>query len=195
MKNNSGKEKIKIYKGDYGYIREQRKIEIAKTIGLLVLPVALYVAGFISTGSNKNLLTFVAILGSLPFARCAVNLMLFLRAGVCCKEETFKKIVGAGIEATYYDLYYTSYKHNFPIACMILKRGCLIVYTDRDDFDEEAFMTHMKEVLAMCQGENINVKLYKDVDKFIERARELNALKDDDQDYGFILENLLSVSI
>ena len=61
--------------------------------------------------------------------------------------------------------------------------------------DAEAFEAHLKEVLKNCGGEKISVKVFTDTDKYIERARELNALSGEDADYSFILENLLSVSI
>ena len=127
------KKENKIYKGDYGYIKEQRKIEIIKTLILLALPIALYIIGFVSTGSNKNLLTFAAVLGCLPMARSAVSMVLFIRAKECCSEETFKQIVSAGVAMTYYDLYYTSYKKNYPVAAELLKRGCFIALTESDD--------------------------------------------------------------
>ena len=189
------KEKTKIYKGDYGYIKEQRKIEIIKTMILLALPIALYLIGFISTGSNKNLLTFAAVLGCLPMARSAVSMVLFIRAKDCCSEETFKKIVSAGVAMTYYDLYYTSYKKNYPVAAELLKRGCFIALTESEDVSEEDFEAHFKEIFKNCGYENVTVKLFKDTDKFIERARELNALEYDDKDYAFLLENILSVAI
>lgn len=189
------KDKTKIYKGDYGYIKEQRKIEVIKTIILLALPIALYVIGFISTGSNKNLLTFAAVLGCLPMARSAVSMILFMRAKECCKEETFKKIVSAGVAMTYYDLYFTSYKKNYPVAALLLKRGCLIALTEAQDLSEEDFEAHFKEVFKNCGYEGVTVKLFKDTDKFIERARELSALEDDGKDYVFLLENILSVAI
>jgi len=189
------KEKAKIYKGDYGYIKEQRKIEIIKTLILLALPIALYLIGFISTGSNKNLLTFAAVLGCLPMARSAVSMVLFIRAKDCCSEETFKKIVSAGVAMTYYDLYYTSYKKNYPVAAELLKRGCFIALTESEDVSEEDFEAHFKEIFKNCGYENVTVKLFKDTDKFIERARELNALEDDGKDYAFLLENILSVAI
>ncbi len=187
--------KPKIYKGDYGYIKAQKKTEIIRTAVLLALPIAIYLIGFISTGSNQNLLTFVAVLGCLPMARSAVSMVLFLKAKECCSEETFKKIVGAGVNVTYYDLYYTTYKKNFTVASLHLKKGCLIVLTEDKDVDVEAFEAHLKEVLKNCGGEKISVKIYTDTDKYIERARELNALSGEDTDYSFILENLLSVSI
>lgn len=193
MKKNENK--VKIYKGDYGYIKAEKKIEIYRTIGLLALPIMLYLIGFFTTGSNRNLLTFIAVLGCLPMARSAVSMFLFLRAGECCSEETYKKVVGSGVQATYYDLYYTSYKKNYSIACVLLKRGCFIALTDDEKMVPEEFEEHMKGILANCGGEKITVKLYKDADKFIERARELQALPDDARDYAFILENILSVSI
>ena len=192
MKN---KDKVKIYKGDFGYIKAQKKVEIIRTSVLLALPIALYIMGFLTTGSNKNLLTFVAVLGSLPFARAFINLLLFFRAGVCCSEDTYKKIVGNGVECTYYDLYYTSYKENFKVAALLIKKGCLIVYTESTDVNVEHFENHLKEIMKNCGGENYTVKVFTDVDKFIDRAKELNALTDNSEVNTFIYENLLSVSI
>lgn len=185
----------KIYKGDYGYISHQKKLEITKSVILLALPIAIYIMGFLSTGSNKNLLTFVAVLGALPFARSAVNTFLFIKAGVCCSEETFKKIVSAGVSVTFFDLYYTTYKVNYPIAALHIKRNCLIVYTEKEDTDIDGLEKHLKNVLSNCGGDKFTVKAYTDIDKFIDRTRELNSLEGNDADYSFIYDNLLSISI
>lgn len=42
--------------------------------------IGLYVMGYVTTGSNKNLLTIVAVLGCLPACKSLVNLILFLKA-------------------------------------------------------------------------------------------------------------------
>ena len=188
-------EKTKIYKGDFGYMKYRKKVEIAKTLFLLALSVILYVAGYIATGSNQNLLTFAAVLGCLPMARSAVEAVLFIKAGECLSEETYRKIEAENLDITYYDLYYTSYKKNFPVAAIKLKKGSLIALSLSDKVEASDFEEHIKGILANCGGSNIAVKLFKDTDKFIERARELNALSGDDPDYSFILENILSTAL
>ncbi|MCR4959841.1 MAG: hypothetical protein K6A74_00130 [Lachnospiraceae bacterium] len=188
------KKENKIYKGDYGYIREQRKLEIIKAAIMIVLPVAIFLTGYFATGSNQNILTFVAVLGCLPMASNAIHAYLFIRAKGC-SEELYKKLVGAGIASTYYDLYFTAYKRNYQVSALILKKGCLIAITEDMNMDLTEGEDHIKDVLSKCGGEKISVKFFNDADKYIERARELSALSDDNKDYSFIYENIMSVSI
>ncbi len=188
------KNENKLYKGDYGYIVRQRKVEIIKTIIMLILPISLYLIGYITLKTNQNLLTFVAVLGCLPMANCAVQMVLFIKAKGC-SPDLYKKLVGAGVVCTYYDLYFTSYKKNFQVSALILRKGCLILLTEDPKMILPDGEKHLQDILKNCGGENIKVKFYNDADKFIERARELNDLKEDDKDYSFIYENLMSVSI
>lgn len=44
----------RIKKGQYGYIKSQRKIEIIKTLSLFLLSLAIYLGGYITTGTNKT---------------------------------------------------------------------------------------------------------------------------------------------
>lgn len=81
----------RIKKGQYGYIKSQRKMEIIKTVSLFLLSLAIYLCGYWTTGTNKNLLTVVAILGCLPASKCAVNMIMFIRAKGC-SEELYQKI-------------------------------------------------------------------------------------------------------
>lgn len=187
-------EKKKILKGDFGYIKAQRKIEIIKTAILLILPFALYFLGYITTGSNQNLLTFVAVLGCLPMASAAIQAVLFVKAKPC-SEDVYKKIVGSGVIVTYYDLYFTSYKKNFQVSALFLWKNTLIALTEDDKMVLTEGEEHLKGILSNCGGDNITVKFYTDADKFIERARELTALGADERDYSFIYDNIMSVSI
>ena len=57
------------FKGTYLYLDTQKKYEIAKTAILYSLSVAIFLTGYISTGTKKNLLTIVAVLGVLPASK------------------------------------------------------------------------------------------------------------------------------
>ena len=53
--------KNKCTKGEFLYFQKKKNMEIIKTLLLFGISAALYVAGIIATGSNKNYLTIVAI--------------------------------------------------------------------------------------------------------------------------------------
>ena len=59
----------KAVKGTYGYIKTKRTFVLLRTILYFIISLALLFAGIISTGSRKNLLTVVAVLGCLPAAK------------------------------------------------------------------------------------------------------------------------------
>ena len=107
--------KNKKKKGEYGYIASQRKWEIAKTAFLFALSLAIYLTGYISTGTNKNLLSIVAVLGCLPASMCAVNMILFLRAKGC--PDSLHDEISAHSEglSQLYDCVFTSYERTYEL--------------------------------------------------------------------------------
>lgn len=183
-----------IKKGNYGYISFQRKIEIIKTLFMLALSIGLYRLGIYSTGSNKNLLTLVSVLGCLPMAKFAVNSIMFIRASGCSKE-LFEKIKGNSIEPLFYDLYFTSFKKNFQISALYYKKKNLIMVTEDSKTDLQAGEEHIKTVLSNCGLEGITIKIFDDNQKFIDRVSDLSSLPEDEKDLTVLRDNILSVSI
>ena len=59
----------KIAKGQYGYMDKQRKRVIITTISYYAISLAIFAMGYITTGSKRNLLTIVAVLGLLPASK------------------------------------------------------------------------------------------------------------------------------
>ena len=57
------------------------------------ISLAIYLAGYLTVHSNKNLLTIVAVLGCLPASKSAVSMIMFLRAKGC-SEALKAKIDG-----------------------------------------------------------------------------------------------------
>ena len=102
--------KRKVRKGCYGYLAYQKKTSLIRTILFFALSLAIYIMGILSTGSNRNLLTIVAVLGCLPACKSAVSTIMFFRASGC--SETAKKKIAAydDILTGFYDMYFTSYK-------------------------------------------------------------------------------------
>jgi len=184
----------KIKKGDYGYIKHQRNIEIIKTIFMLVLSFALYRIGIYSTGSNKNYLTLVAVLGCLPMAKFAVNATMFTRAKGC-SEDVYSYLSKSEVKPWFYDLYFTTLKKNFQVSALYYKKKNLILLTEDEKIDTNACVEHLETVLKNCGYDNATVKVFDDKNKFSERLNELSKLQEDENDLTVLKDNILSVSI
>lgn len=185
---------MKYKKGTYGYINAHKKIEILKTVLMLLLCVATYFLGLKTTGSKNNLLTFVAVLGCLPMAKFAVNAVLFLKAKSCSKE-VYEKISEASLEPTFFDLYFTGYKKNFQASALYYKKNTIIIFTEDEKVDDNLFVEHLNGILENIKVTNVTIKIYHDLSDYISRLSELSNLEDDKKDHTFLLENILSVSI
>lgn len=184
----------RIYKGEYGYLKFQLKIEIVKTLAMLILSLACYFIGLKTTGTNQNLLTFVAIFGCLPMAKFMVNVVMFIKAKGC--TEDFKLSVdNTGVKPVYFDLYMTDYKKNYQLSALTYKKGVILACTEDDKtipLDAEA---HIKTVLANINVSDVNVKVYKDKNKFLDRLNEIGLYNEAENNEAEIIENLLSVSL
>lgn len=184
----------KIYKAEYGYIKHQKKIEIIKTTLMLFLCIAVYLIGYLSTGSNKNLLTFVAVLGVLPMARSAVSAVLFTKA-TGCSAELHDELVAKKLPVTFYDLYMTTYKVCFQFSAATYKRDCFVLLTEDPKMDVAAAEEHVREVFKNAGNTTATIKVFTDKDKFINRLSELALMEDDGKDNEFLFDNIVNVSI
>lgn len=70
-------------KGTRGYLRTQKNYEIIRTVLYFAISIALFIAGWVSTGSRENLLTIVAVLGCLPACKSLVEMFMYLRYKGC----------------------------------------------------------------------------------------------------------------
>lgn len=159
------------------------------------ISLALYIAGYLTTHSNKNLLTIVAVLGCLPASKSAVNMIMFIRAKGC-SEDTYNKIIKKSADLCQrFDLYLTSYQKNFQISHIIMKGHTMVGLTEAMNFDEKACYSHLKDMFSKNGIKNVTVKIFSDVDKYLCRLEEITQSGiEEDNDFQeatlHLLENL-----
>lgn len=156
-------------KGTYGYIKRQRRWEITKTVLMFAISISLYVAGYIATKTNKNLLTLAAVLGCLPASRSAVSMFMFFRAKGCSVQ--LREAIGdraAGLSERY-DLYLTSYAKNFPISHAAMCGKEMAAITEQADFDEKACYQHLRTMFSQNGFRDVKVEIFRDREKYLER--------------------------
>lgn len=185
----------KCIKGEFLYFQKKKKSEIIKTVLMFGISAALYLAGYITTGSNKNYLTIVAILGCLPASKSAVSMIMYLRAKGC-PEKVYEVINGKfGNETGAYNLYFTSYDKNFDICHVFVKGMTVIGYTENTKIVESAFEEHIKTVLNRDAITGVNIKLYKDLQKYVTRIEQMQNLENEKSREKDIMKTLFAVSL
>lgn len=187
--------KNKYTKGDYLYLQNKKKAEIIKTIVFFGISAALYLAGYISTGSNKNYLTIVAVLGCLPASKSAVSMIMNLRVKGC-SETAYKTISEKmGENAGAYNLYFTSYDKNYDMSHVFAKGMTIIAFTETVKISEAGFEEHIKNVLNRDAIKGVNVKVYKDLEKYLSRMEQMQNLENEKSREEDIMKTLYAVSL
>jgi len=169
----------KYSKGDYEYAKYHKNRVILFTIILFAVSISLYLLGYITTKSNKNYLTIVAILGLLPASKSLVSVIMNLK--VKTSDITFKNKVDENINKLcgMYHILFTSYDANFYFSHLTITNNSLICFCDDPKVDEKKFKEHLEKHMKI-EGidNNIIIKVFKDEDSYIKRLIDLNKLED-----------------
>ena len=169
-----------IAKGSANYIRIQRKYELARTILFFVLSASIFLIGFLSTHSKRNLLTIVAVLGVLPAAKSFVSFIMFCKFKGCRQQLTdqLASLVKDCPLVHSFDRVFTTYDKNYEIEHLLVYQGDIIGFLDmykaeKKDFDMEAFEKHIDSVLKAEGQLNKKIYLLKEESKYLKRVEDI----------------------
>ncbi len=192
----------RVKKGEFGYISYRRKVVFIRTAVFFALCAAIFLIGYITVGTRKNLLTVVAILGCLPASKSLVNAIMFARAKGC-SEEAHQRIEGTDLSelkdhaAFAYDLYMTSYDRNFPVSHITVYKNMVTGLAEGLDNDmQNACAKHIEEHLKTDGFKDLTVKIYSDADKYADRLVKLSSLEaSGGHDNTSVLNTLTAISL
>lgn len=165
--------KMIVKKGSYGYIENRKVVTALRTLLFFAVCIGLYIMGYLTTGTSKNLLTVVAVLGCLPACKSSVNLIMFLKAKGCSEALREKVHVYDEELTTFYDMYFTSYQKNFPVSHMALKGNVLCGITENPKCDCNEAQKHLEQMLLQEGIKNMTVKIFSHIDKYTDRLGQL----------------------
>lgn len=183
------------YKGTKNYINTQKKYVIARTILLAALSVSLYVIGYVTTKTNKNLLTIVAVLGCLPASKSAVEMIMFLRYKSSPKEITESIEQYVGRLPHIYDMIFTTYDKNFYVDHIAVAGNTVCGFSSSAKTDAELCEQHILSVLKLDGHKNVSVKIFKDMKKYTERLKQMQSLEAQEVQSDELLASILSVTL
>ena len=161
-------------KGQYEYAAFNKKKSILIAAAMFSLSLIIYFTGVTTTGSNKNLLTIVAVLGMLPASKLLVAAIMSLRVKVV-DEEVKNEIDEATQNLNgFYHMYFTSYDKNFAISHMIVNKKVLICFYEDQKFNKDAFKEHIETMMKRAGHSNIVVSVTNDIEKYCHMLSDLD---------------------
>lgn len=184
-----------VYKGTKNYINSQKKYEIIRTIIYFFLSLSLFAAGYITVKTTVNLLTVVAVVGCLPACKSLVGAIMFL------KFKSLSTQADAQIEAVrktipqLYDMVFTTYDKNYVVSHMVINGNTICGYSEDKNFKEKDFNTHIRKVLQTDHYNNVTVKIFTDLNKYLERIEQLEQLEAENANILGIMDTLKSVAL
>lgn len=183
------------YKGTQNYLKTQRGYEIARTILYFAVSFSLFISGWITTGERTNLLTIVAILGCLPASKSAVEAIMFCRYQSLDPKIADQIQQAAGNLTSLYDMVFTGYQNTYVVNHIVVKGNTVCGFSEKKDFDEAGFSKHMTPLLKADSFCDVNVKIFTDLKKYLERLEHMQELSCDEKNTAGIAETLKNVSM
>lgn len=182
--------KKKHIQGDYEYYNEKKWHVILWTILCFAISLAIYAGGYLTTGSNKNLLTIVAVLGLLPASKSAVSMILYLRYHGCSAEnyELLKDKLDGFLHG--YGFVFTTYQKNYEAAACTVKNGYICGYLTNHSDSARDLEEHING-LAKQNGLKATVVMYTKPEDFIKRLDVLREKEAENEDGDRKLYKLL----
>lgn len=165
---------MKIEKGQPGYIKARKTRYLMLAAAEFAIVIAVYVLGYLQTGSKANLLTIVAVVGCLPAAKMLVEFITML-PHKSIEPDRYQEIEKkADLVIRGYDMLITSTEKVMPLDAVVISGHVVCGYTSSPKTDETALARHIKNILKDHHFEKMTVKIFHDYSAFLARAEGMN---------------------
>ncbi|MDD2980490.1 MAG: hypothetical protein PHN80_11000 [Hespellia sp.] len=171
----------RIHKGEPGYLKSQRTLEIIKAVVAFALVLAVFLAGYLHTHTKANLMTVVAILGCLPASKVMVGVITRFPYQSIDAEKANEIRSKTENLMVIYDMIITSREKIMPVDCIVIFGHTVCGYTCSEKMDLNYINGYIKEMLGQNQIQKVSVKIFHDYVKFFTRAEGMNSMAAIDQ--------------
>jgi hypothetical protein len=180
----------KVQRTDKGYLATKRTREIIKTVIYFAVPIALFIAGFVTTKTRLNVLTIVAVLGMLPASRSLVTTIMYIKAkGI--SEEDYAQINELVTPLTNsYDNVFTTYEKTYEVPSVVVRSGNVCGYVAKEYKTLAALEKHLTTCIKK-EGYSVNVKIFENLDAYKNRLQSIVKLEETEQEKDLAIRQIL----
>lgn len=162
----------KVSKGKFGYTVSHRKWQILKMLLYIALALGVFLAGYLTTKTTKNVLSIVALVGSLPISKEMVGVVMSYRRKPMEKKLYEEISAKAGNLEQIYELLFTTNEKSYGVEAAIIEGKDVICYTVDPKCEVNVLQKHLLKMLD-ANGYKENVKVFTDYKKFMDRVGDL----------------------
>ena len=162
----------RVAKGKFGYTLSHRKWQIMKMSLYIVLALAIFLIGWITTKTTKNIMSIVAICGALPISKEMVGVIMSFKRKPMDRSVYEQISLRAGDLEQIYELLFTTQEKSYTAEAVIIEGKDVICYTNDPKCEVIALQKHLIKMLD-ANGYKQNVKVYTDLKKFLDRVADL----------------------
>ena len=118
---------MKKNKGEWGYVNYQRKRVMLITLVLYICTIGIYLFGYYTTHTTKNIWTIIAVLSILPASKSMVNLIMFMRFK-SLKAEVYNDYSSAIMDIpAIYEAPFTTYEKTYFVDALTCRSNTVTV--------------------------------------------------------------------
>lgn len=171
MKKSNKQIKARIEKGDYGYLKKNKLIQLIVTLVLMSIVCIIFYTGYIKYGNTKNIFTVFAILSVLPMAKFVVGYLMIVKHSSISIDE-YNKIQENIKHKLIYDLIISSPERTYPVKVVIVQDNSVCLYIPDEKvkkIEAEKYVRSFLEKECKVSAVKVACKL----DEFIKIASSL----------------------
>ncbi len=169
-------------KGEYGYLRYKRKTETIKSIVFFAIAMAIFVIGYISTGTKKNWFTVLAVVSMLPVAKQITVTILYYKYKSGTKEVFDRMKAHEKSALCLSDIVITAYDKTFELMHVAIVGNTVIGYSEKKKTSEKDGEVYLKNIIEQNGYQGVSVKIYKKEKDYIDRLVQMQEHLSKDKD-------------
>lgn len=170
----------KVRKGAAGYVRSQRVRRALVMLIMFAIPIGLYYTALAITGTQKNVLTIVAVVGLIPAARFAVSFIMIMLSREADAEAVAETEKTASALVRAYELTVTAYEGRMTFDSIVICGNevvCCALGEKKEGLQEKTALMqkHINRILNSNGYFGSNVRIFTDLKHFGERLKQISA--------------------
>ena len=167
---------MKIEKGQAGYIKAQKNKLLAQSFISFGIVIAIFLLGYLQTGTRLNWLTFIAVLGCLPAAKVLVGLIAIAPYKTIDSGKAAEISSKAPLLTIACDMVITSRDKIMPVDAVVISGNTVCGYASNSKTNPEEAARHIKDILNENRIFKVTVKIFSDYASFLARAEGMNSI-------------------